>query len=74
MLVRITTLKKIINEAWGLESLDTTKLAKYMRCLFQIAISDNPTIAEQLLDQVHNHAKEAAEVSIYTFASLKLVI
>lgn len=61
-IVRITTLKKIINEAWGLESLDSIKLAKYMRCLFQIAISDNPAIAEQLLDQVHNHAEEAAEV------------
>lgn len=62
--VRIATLKKIINEAWGLESLDITKLAKYMRCLFQIAVSDNPGIAEQLLDQVHNHAEEASEVPI----------
>ncbi|KAE8452848.1 hypothetical protein EG329_013120 [Mollisiaceae sp. DMI_Dod_QoI] len=59
--VLINTLKKIINEAWGLESLDTTKLAKYMRCLFQIAISNNQVIAEQLLDQIHNHAEEAAE-------------
>jgi hypothetical protein len=56
-------MKKIINEAWSLETLDFTKLAKYMRCLFQIAISDNVEIAEALLDQVHSHAEEAAEVS-----------
>jgi hypothetical protein len=42
-------MKKIINEAWSLETLDFTKLAKYMRCLFQIAISDNVEIAEELL-------------------------
>jgi hypothetical protein len=56
-------MKKIINEAWSLETLDFTKLAKYMRCLFQIALSDNMEIAEALLDQVHGHAEEAAEVS-----------
>jgi hypothetical protein len=56
-------MKKIINEAWSLETLDFTKLAKYMRCLFQIAISDNVKIAEELLDSVHSHAEEAAEVS-----------
>lgn len=62
--VRINILKKIINEAWGLEELDTIKLAKYMRCLFQIAISDNPVIAEELLEQIQNHAEEAAEVNV----------
>lgn len=56
-------MKKIINESWGLETLDFARLAKYMRCLFQIAISDNVEIAEQLLDQVSSHAEEAAEVS-----------
>lgn len=56
-------MKKIINEAWSLETMDFTKLAKYMRCLFQIALSDNVEIAEALLDQVHDHAEEAAEVS-----------
>ncbi len=69
MPVLINTLKKIINEAWGLESLNITKLAKYMRCLFQITISDNSVIAEQLLDQIHNHAEQAAEVW-YPFLSL----
>ncbi len=57
-------MKKIINAAWELETLDISKLAKYMRCLFQVAISDNSDIAELLLDQVHCHAREAAEVRI----------
>jgi hypothetical protein len=34
-----------------------------MRCLFQVAISDNVEIAEQLLDQVQKHASEAQDVS-----------
>lgn len=38
-------------------------LAKYMRCLFQVAISDNVEVAEQLLDQVKDHAYEAQDVS-----------
>lgn len=59
----ITNLKKIINEAWSLESFDSAKLAKYMRCLFQVALSDSPNIAEQLLDQVHSIAEEASRVS-----------
>ncbi len=59
----ITTLKKIINAAWGLPSFDYVSLAKYMRCLFQIAIPSNPIIAEQLIDQVQSHVEEAVEVS-----------
>lgn len=62
----VATLKKIINEAWKNETLDTAKLAKYMRCLFQIAISENTELAEQLLDQVQSHAEEALEV-YFTF-------
>ncbi|POS85724.1 hypothetical protein EPUL_000909 [Erysiphe pulchra] len=57
----VATLKKIINEAWKSETLDTAKLAKYMRCLFQITISENTELAEQLLDQVQSHAEEALE-------------
>lgn len=37
-------------------------LARYMRCLFQVALSDNVEIAEQLLDQVQQHADEAQHV------------
>ena len=42
--------------------MDSRMLAKYMRCLFQVAISDNVEIAEQLLDQVQQHAYEAQDV------------
>lgn len=37
-------------------------LAKYMRCLFQIAQSDNVEVAEQLLDQIASQAAEAHQV------------
>jgi len=63
LLVMISTLKKVINEAWQLESMDSTKLAKYMRCLFQVAISDNIDVAAQLLDQVQALAEEMSQVS-----------
>jgi hypothetical protein len=55
-------MKTIINSAWNLDAMDTMKLAKYMRCLFQVAISDSGEIAEQLLDQVHSIAADAEEV------------
>jgi hypothetical protein len=60
--VLVSVLKKIVNEAWGLDTMDVPKLAKYMRCLFQIAMLDNMEVAEQLLDQAHEQAEEAAEV------------
>ena len=60
----ITILKKIANESWSLDSLDITKLAKYMRCLFQVALSDNPLVAEQLLDQIYYVAEESSKVAV----------
>jgi hypothetical protein len=42
--------------------LDSTKLAKYTRCLFQIALSGNSNIAEQLIEQISYLAQDAAEV------------
>ncbi len=59
-------MKKIINAAWDLESLDINKLAKYMRCLFQVAMTDNMSVAEELLDQVEAHAADCAEVRYLT--------
>lgn len=60
--VVITTLKKIVNAAWGLENFDITKLSRYMRCLFQYALPQDDTIADQLLDQIHGIAQTAMEV------------
>ena len=59
--VIVTILGKIVSEAWKIENLNTSKLAKYMRCLFQIAIAENTEIAEELLDQVCRYAEEASK-------------
>jgi len=64
-IVLVSVLKKIVNAAWGLDTMDVPKLAKYMRCLFQVAMLDNMEVAEQLLDQAHEQAKEAAEVNLF---------
>jgi hypothetical protein len=61
-IVLIATLKQIVNRAWELESLDSTKLAKYMRCLFQVALANSPDIAEALLDQICGLAEDSSEV------------
>ncbi|KAH8599135.1 meiosis protein SPO22/ZIP4 like-domain-containing protein [Bisporella sp. PMI_857] len=59
--VLITTLKKIINSSWELETLNGIKLAKYMRCLFQVCLSSNPDVAEDLLEQIESLARECGE-------------
>lgn len=63
-------MKKIVNEAWGLDSIDSIKLAKYTRCLFQVALADSPNIAAQLLGQICNLAQEAAEVPAFFLYSM----
>jgi ribosomal protein L7/L12 len=60
----VSVLKKIVNEAWGLDIMDVPKLAKYMRCLLQVAMLDNMEVADQLLDQAVEQAAEAAEVRV----------
>lgn len=59
--VLVTSLKHIVNEAWGLDTMDVPKLAKYMRCLVHVAMLDNMELAEQLIDSVHEQSREAAE-------------
>ncbi|KAG9248179.1 meiosis protein SPO22/ZIP4 like-domain-containing protein [Calycina marina] len=61
IIVLIATLKKIINSACELDSFDNIKLAKYMRCLFQVALSQNYDVAESLLDNILSQAEESAE-------------
>lgn len=65
-IVLVFNLKKILNEAWDLESMDVMALAKYMRCLFQIAQSENVQVAEELLDQIATQAAEAHQVIYHT--------
>ncbi|KFZ02357.1 hypothetical protein V500_00246 [Pseudogymnoascus sp. VKM F-4518 (FW-2643)] len=58
--VLIPTLKRLVNEAWSLESFEIAKLSRYMRCLFRLGLSsgDGP-LAESLLDQVSELAISA---------------
>lgn len=60
-LVVTGNLKRIVNGAWGTEDFDIVKLSRYMRVLFQHALPENDYVAEDLLDQISNHAREASE-------------
>ncbi|KFY45185.1 hypothetical protein V494_01110 [Pseudogymnoascus sp. VKM F-4513 (FW-928)] len=60
VVVLIPTLKRIVNEAWSLESFDISKLSRYMRCLFRLGLlSGDGPLAESLLDQVSELASSA---------------
>ena len=61
-LVKITTLKSIVNEVWGIDTFDMIRLSRYLRVLFQLSVSENDPVAEELLDQVAGLAHEAEEV------------
>jgi hypothetical protein len=63
----IATLKRIVNEAWGLEKFDIVKLSRYMRCLFRLAMNEGGKIAEGLLVQICGLAQDAEEVCIFPF-------
>ena len=60
----ITTLQQIINITWQHESNDINKLARWIRCLFNLALSSNIDTAEQLLDQAANIATTSKQVSV----------
>ncbi|KAG9232181.1 meiosis protein SPO22/ZIP4 like-domain-containing protein [Amylocarpus encephaloides] len=57
--ILIRTLKQIINMASELD-MAIISLAKYTRCLFQIALANSPEVAESLLEQVASNSKEAS--------------
>jgi hypothetical protein len=58
----VIALKKITNQLAALELLDIQKLARYMRCLFQISMSGELDVAEGIMSQVLNLASELFEV------------
>ena len=60
----ITTLQQIINITWQQNSNDINKLARWIRCLFTLALSSNADTAEQLLDQAANIASSSKQVRI----------
>ncbi|CZS99376.1 related to SPO22 Protein involved in completion of nuclear divisions during meiosis [Rhynchosporium agropyri] len=59
--VLVHTIKKIINEMWGTGLVDISKLARYLRCMIHITITDSTDIAGGLLDHVYEYAKAASE-------------
>ncbi|KAI9880696.1 MAG: hypothetical protein M1830_001329 [Pleopsidium flavum] len=56
--IMLSTLQKIVNVTWRLEGNSVTKLSRWIRCLFQIALTSDINIAEHLLDQIVNVAKD----------------
>jgi hypothetical protein len=61
--VLYSTMRKIVNEIWVLESFDAVKLAKYTRCLFQATLPLDDGLAMRLLDEACSKARELREVS-----------
>ncbi|KAK4101092.1 SPO22-domain-containing protein [Parathielavia hyrcaniae] len=56
-----STMRKIVNEIWVLESFDAVKLAKYTRCLFQATLPLDDGLAMRLLDEACSKARELRE-------------
>lgn len=59
---KITRLQQIVNLGW---QNDIDKLSRWIRCLFALALTTNMEVAEQLLDQVADIAKEVKRVCIF---------
>ncbi|MCJ1432892.1 hypothetical protein MMC27_002250 [Xylographa pallens] len=49
---------QIVNIAWRIGGIDITKLSRWIRCLFQLALTSNLETAEFLLNQVLTLAKD----------------
>lgn len=56
--VLYSTMRKIVNEIWDLESFDAVKLAKYTRCLFQATLPLDDSLAMKLLQEACGKARE----------------
>ncbi|KAK4242198.1 meiosis protein SPO22/ZIP4 like-domain-containing protein [Achaetomium macrosporum] len=59
--VLYSTMRKIVNEIWVLESFDAVKLAKYTRCLFHATLPLDDGLAMRLLDEACSKARELRE-------------
>lgn len=55
-------IQKIINRSWRV-TMDLSNLARWMRCLFQIALLSNEKISLHVLDQATTMAKKCKDVS-----------
>ncbi len=56
-------MRLIINNIFELEKFDNEKLAKYIRCIFQVILPLDEDLSLQLVDEALNIAREGAEVS-----------
>ncbi|OBW67827.1 MAG: Uncharacterized protein AUREO_021010 [Aureobasidium pullulans] len=54
-----TVMEKIINTCWR-NNKDITRLARWIRCLFQMTITTDPVMSLRCLDQAHAIANKAA--------------
>jgi len=63
--VKITTLQQIINITWQHESYDIEKLSRWIRCLFNLALTSNDETAERLLDQVARIGEETWKARVF---------
>ena len=55
-------LKKIVTVTVRLEGMDLSKLSRWIRCLFQIALPSNLSIAEEILDQAISVCQDIPKV------------
>lgn len=72
-LVKIATLKIVVNEVWSIDTIDTKKLSRYLRILFQLSLNTKDSVAEELLDQVASLAHDAGEVGS-TFSDMRTIL
>lgn len=68
--VLYSTMRKLVNELWLLETFDAVKLAKYTRCLFQATLPLDDTLAMNLLEEACRKARELREVSCRSLSRL----
>lgn len=62
-------MRAIINELWGLDNMDLERVAKYIRCLFQMILPLECGMAFQLAGEALQLAREAASVCVWTRGS-----
>lgn len=54
----IVILQQIVNLSWHVDGIDMNQLARWVRCLYQLALTSKADLAEFLLDQVCALAKD----------------
>jgi hypothetical protein len=58
-------MRLIVNGISVLDKFDTQKLGKYLRCIFQVILPLDDTLALQLLEETSHIAREGSQVSFF---------